>query len=53
VVLTSVDVRATGRVGIPVEMRTFEIRKVRDGKIAVCRIFGTERRALEAAGLSE
>ena len=52
-VLTSVDVRATGRVGISVEMRTFEIRKVRDGKIAVCRIFGTERRALAAAGLSE
>jgi ketosteroid isomerase-like protein len=52
-VLTSVDVRATGRGGIPVEMRTFEIRKVRDGKIAVCRVFGTERRALEAAGLSE
>jgi ketosteroid isomerase-like protein len=52
-VLTPVEVRATGRDGIPVEMRTFEIRRVREGKIAVCRVFGTEQKALEAAGLSE
>jgi hypothetical protein len=52
-VLTPVEVRATGRGGIPVEMRTFEIRRVRDGKIDVCRVFGTEQQALEAAGLSE
>jgi ketosteroid isomerase-like protein len=52
-VLTSVDVRARGRDGIPVEMRTFEVRRVRDGKIVECRIFETERRALEAAGLRE
>jgi hypothetical protein len=32
-------------------MRTFEIRSVRDGKIAVFRVFGTERPALEAAAL--
>jgi SnoaL-like domain len=52
-VLTLADARARGRGGIPVQMRTFEIRRVRDGKIAVCRIFGTERQALEAAGPSE
>ena len=52
-VLTPVDVRATGRGGIPVEMRTFEIRTVRDGKIAEARVFGTEAEALEAARLSE
>jgi ketosteroid isomerase-like protein len=52
-VLTPVEVRATGRAGIPVEMRTFEIRRVRDGKIAECGVFGTEQQALEAAGLRE
>jgi ketosteroid isomerase-like protein len=52
-VLTSVDLRARGRGGIPVEGRTFEIRRVRDGKIAVNRAFGSEAQALEAAGLSE
>jgi ketosteroid isomerase-like protein len=52
-VLTRVEVRATGRGGIPVDMRTFEIRKVRDGKIAVIKVFALEADALEAAGLSE
>jgi hypothetical protein len=52
-VLTPVDVRATGRGGIPVEMRTFEIRKVREGKVAVVKVFLTEAEALEAAGLSD
>ena len=52
-VLASVDVRARGRGGIPVEMRAFEIRSVRDGKIAVSKVFATEAQALEAAGLSE
>jgi SnoaL-like protein len=52
-VLTLVDVRAEGRGGIPVTMRTFEIRSIRDDKIAACRIFASEREALEAAGLRE
>jgi ketosteroid isomerase-like protein len=52
-VLTPVEVRATGRGGIPVEMRTFQIWSVRDGKVAVSRSFGNEAEALEAAGLSE
>jgi hypothetical protein len=52
-VLTAIDVRGSGRDGIPVELRTFEIRSVRDGMIAVTRVFGSEREALEAAGLSE
>jgi hypothetical protein len=52
-VLTLVDVRAEGRGGIPLTLRTFELRSIRDGKIAVCRIFVSEQEALEAAGLSE
>ena len=52
-VLIRGEVHATGRDGIPVEVRPFEIRSVRDGKIAVTRVFGTEAEALEAAGLSE
>jgi ketosteroid isomerase-like protein len=52
-VLTSIDLRARGRGGIPVEGHTFEIRSVRDGKIAVIRFFGSEAEALEAAGLRE
>jgi hypothetical protein len=34
-------------------MRTFEIRKVREGKVAVVKVFLTEAEALEAAGLSD
>ena len=52
-VLTSVDVRATGRGGITIEGPAFEIRSVRDGKIVVQKVFATEADALEAAGLSE
>ena len=52
-VLSIVEVRAEGRGGIPLTMRTFELRGIRDGKIAVCRIFGSEQVALEAAGLRE
>jgi hypothetical protein len=50
-VFSLADVRAQGRGRIPVEMRSFEIRRVRDGKIAVIRNFASEREALEAAGL--
>ena len=52
-VLTLIDVRGSGRNGIPVELRTFEIRSVRDGMIAVTKVFGSEREALQAARLSE
>ena len=51
-VLTPIDVRAIGRNGIPVELRAFEIRSVRDGMIAVTKVFGSEREALEPPGYS-
>jgi ketosteroid isomerase-like protein len=44
---------ARGRGGIPVEMRVFELYRVRDGKIVVYRSFFSEQEALEAAGLTE
>jgi hypothetical protein len=52
-VLQTVDVRARGRGDIPVEMRTFQVWQVRDGKVAVYRAFLSEQDALEAVGLSE
>jgi ketosteroid isomerase-like protein len=52
-VFTPIEIRATGRGGIPVEMRTFEIRSVRDGKIDAVRTFGTEAEALEAAAATQ
>jgi ketosteroid isomerase-like protein len=52
-VLARIEVQAQGREGIPLEMRTFELYRVRDGKVAVWRSFSSEREALEAAGLSE
>jgi|SRR5690349_15236594 len=52
-VLTASDIRARGRGGIPVEMRTFELRQVRDGKVARYRGFLSEAEALESAGLTE
>jgi SnoaL-like domain len=52
-ILTPVDVRATGRGGIPVKMRSFQMHRIRDGKIETVRAFGSERAALEAAGVSE
>jgi hypothetical protein len=42
-----------GRGGIPVEMRTFELRQVRDGKVARYRGFLSEAEALESADLTE
>lgn len=52
-VLTPTDVQATGPGDIAVEMRIFQIWKVRDGKIAACRVFLSEAEALEAAGPTE
>jgi ketosteroid isomerase-like protein len=51
-ILTRSAVRARGR-GIPVEMLTFELWQVRDGKIAIYRAFLSEQEALEAVGLSD
>jgi hypothetical protein len=52
-VLTKSAVEARGPGDVPVEMTVFQLWKVRDGKIAACRIFLSESEALEAAGLSE
>ena len=52
-VLTLADVKAVGRGGIRVEMRSFQIWQVRDGKVTVQRTFLSEAEALEAAGLRE
>jgi ketosteroid isomerase-like protein len=52
-VLTPAAVQAQGRGGIAVEMRIFQVWQVRDGKIAVHRVFLTEPEALEAVGLRE
>jgi hypothetical protein len=52
-VLVSMDVRARGLMGVPVETRAFQIYQVREGKVVVIRVFRTERKALEAAELGE
>ena len=45
------DVRARGRQGIAVEMRTFEVYRVREGELARLRVFPSEGAALKAVGL--
>jgi ketosteroid isomerase-like protein len=50
-VLAPVDVSAQGRGGIPVEVRVFEMYRVRDGKIAAYRSFLSEQDALEAVNV--
>ena len=52
-VLVPMDVRARGLMGVAVETRAFQIYQVRDGNVAVIRVFRTERKALEAAELGE
>jgi ketosteroid isomerase-like protein len=52
-VLTPVDVRARTREGMDVEMRSFQLWGVREGKVAIQRAFLTEREALESAALPE
>ncbi len=52
-VLTVNDALARGRESIPVELRGFQIWKVRDGKIVIVRLFTSEADALKAAGLEE
>jgi ketosteroid isomerase-like protein len=52
-VLARADVKARGRAGIAVQMRTFQLYRVREGKVAVCRVFLSEKEALKAVGLEE
>ena len=52
-VFTVNDVRALGRGGIPVEMRSFQVWQVRDDKIVIVRTFLSEAEALKAAGLAD
>jgi len=52
-VLTINDARARGRGGIPVEAPVFQTWKVRDDKIVIVRLFGSEAEALKAVGLEE
>jgi len=48
-ILTPTDVRARGRDGIELEMRVFQLWRVRDGRVVVMRAFLTEEEALVAA----
>jgi hypothetical protein len=48
-VVVPTDVWARGRDGIAVEMRVFQIFRVREGKVAVMRAFLSEEEALAAA----
>jgi ketosteroid isomerase-like protein len=48
-IITPTDVRARGRDGIELEMRVFQLWRVRDGKVVVMRAFLTEQEALAAA----
>ena len=52
-VLGQYDIEAQGPGEVPVEMKVFQLWKVREGKVAACRVFTSESEALEAAGLSE
>ena len=52
-VLTVNDTRARGRGDIPVEMQSFQVWQVRDGKIVTVRTFLSEADALKAVGLEE
>ena len=45
--------KARGRDGIVVEMRTFQLYRVREGKLAVYRVYLSEQEALKAVGLAE
>ena len=52
-ILTLTDVKALGRGGLPVEMRTYELWQVRDGQVAVYRAFLSEDDALKSVGILE
>ena len=51
-ILVPAEIRARGRQGVAVEMRTFQLYQVREGKVAVYRVFLSEREALKAVGLT-
>ena len=50
-VLTVNDLRLRGREGLPLEARAAQLWKVRDGRIAIVRVFLSEAQALKAASL--
>jgi hypothetical protein len=52
-VLTVNGTRARGRGDISVEMQSFQVWQVRDGKIVIVRTFLSEAEALRAVGLAE
>ena len=52
-VLTLNEARARGREGIPVEAPVFQIWNVRDGKIVIVRLFGSEAEAFKAVEMEE
>jgi hypothetical protein len=51
-VLTIADVEAMAR-GLPVEMKSFQVWEVRDGKVSAMRAFLSEQQALNAVGLEK
>jgi ketosteroid isomerase-like protein len=51
-VLTIADVEAVAR-GLPVEMKSFQVWAVRDGKVSAMRAFLSEQQALNAVGLEK
>jgi hypothetical protein len=51
--LTSADVQATARDGLPVEMPSFQLWQIKDGKVIVKRAFLSEADALKAVERSE
>ncbi len=52
-VFTATAIEASGPGGIPVEMTVFQLWRVRDGKVAACRVFMSESDALEAVTASD
>lgn len=49
-ILAVADIQATARGGLPIEMRSFQLWRVKDGKVIACRTFLSEADALNAAG---
>ena len=52
-VLVTSDSEASGRDGITVKRRIFQLFQIREGKIALLRTLGSERAALASVGLTE
>jgi hypothetical protein len=47
-VLMPADLQARGRSGIEVAARLFQLFRVREGKVRLCRVYMTEQRALDS-----